>query len=121
MNRLTMQGHDFSAMQALEVLVLASNKLVALHSSVWGLTGLARLDLGHNNLTDLPSDISSLTALTVSRIGGCGAQAQGAREGHVRVAASRFVGARGGPDGKQLLVLLRRSVPVPVMQPGSVC
>lgn len=77
MNRLGIQVHNFDQMGELESLVLASNKLLALHSSVWGLTTLKRLDLGHDNLSDLPSDISSLTGLTVSggtqhcRLGAC--------------------------------------------------
>jgi Leucine-rich repeat (LRR) protein len=65
MNRLGMQAHNFAHMEELEMLVLASNKLLALHTSVWGLTTLKRLDLGHNNLSDLPAEISSLTGLTV--------------------------------------------------------
>lgn len=67
MNRLGIQVHNFAQMGEMESLVLASNKLLALHSSVWGLTTLKRLDLGHNNLSDLPSDVSSLTGLTVRR------------------------------------------------------
>jgi len=67
MNRLGMQAHNFAQMEDLETLVLASNKLLALHSSVWALTTLKRLDLGHNNLSDLPAEISSLTGLTVSQ------------------------------------------------------
>jgi Leucine-rich repeat (LRR) protein len=66
MNRLGMQAHNFAQMEELETLVLASNKLLALHSSVWALTTLQRLDLGHNNLSDLPAEVSSLTGLTVS-------------------------------------------------------
>lgn len=66
MNRLGMQAHNFAQMEELDTLVLASNKLLALHSSVWGLTTLKRLDLGHNNLSDLPAEISSLIGLTVS-------------------------------------------------------
>lgn len=69
MNRLGMQAHNFEHMEELETLVLASNKLLALHSSVWALTTLSRLDLGHNNLSDLPAEISSLTGLTVSSWG----------------------------------------------------
>jgi Leucine-rich repeat (LRR) protein len=65
MNRLGIQVHNFAQMGELESLMLASNKLLALHSSVWGLTTLKRLDLGHNNLSDLPSGISSLTGLSV--------------------------------------------------------
>jgi Leucine-rich repeat (LRR) protein len=68
MNRLGMQAHTFAQMEELETLVLASNKLLALHSSVWALTTLQRLDLGHNNLSDLPAEVSSLTGLTVSSI-----------------------------------------------------
>jgi Leucine-rich repeat (LRR) protein len=67
MNRLGMQAHNFAQMEELETLVLASNKLLALHSSVWALTTLKLLDLGHNNLSDLPAEISSLTGLTVSQ------------------------------------------------------
>lgn len=66
MNRLGMQAHNFAQMEELETLVLASNKLLALHSSVWTLTTLQRLDLGHNNLSDLPAEVSSLTGLSVS-------------------------------------------------------
>ena len=32
-------------------------------ASVWRLTDLVRLDLGHNDITELPSDIGNLTAL----------------------------------------------------------
>jgi leucine-rich repeat protein SHOC2 len=65
MNRLGMQAHNFAKMEELETLVLSSNKLLALHSSVWGLTSLERLELGHNNLSELPAEISALTGLTV--------------------------------------------------------
>lgn len=66
MNRLGVHMHTFSRLEQLEVLVLASNKLLAVHPSLWGLTTLKRLDLGHNSLSELPADISRLTGLTVS-------------------------------------------------------
>lgn len=65
MNRLGMHMHSLSRLQHLQVLVLASNKLLAVHPSLWDLTGLLHLDLGHNNLPELPQDVSQLTALTV--------------------------------------------------------
>jgi Leucine-rich repeat (LRR) protein len=66
MNRLGVHMHSFRRLEELQVLVLASNKLVGVHPSVWSLTSLVRLDLGHNNLTELPADVSQLTGLTVS-------------------------------------------------------
>jgi Leucine-rich repeat (LRR) protein len=65
MNRLPMQMHSLRRLEALEVLVLASNKLVAVHPSLWTLGRLVHLDLGHNNLAHLPPDIGALTRLTV--------------------------------------------------------
>jgi Leucine-rich repeat (LRR) protein len=65
MNRLGVHMHSFRRLEELQVLVLASNKLVGVHPSVWSLTSLVRLDLGHNNLTELPADVSQLTGLTV--------------------------------------------------------
>jgi hypothetical protein len=66
MNRLGVHMHSFRRLEELQVLVLASNKLVGVHPSLWCLASLVRLDLGHNNLTELPADVSQLTGLTVS-------------------------------------------------------
>lgn len=71
MNRLGVHTHSFRRLEELQVLVLASNKLVGVHSSLWGLTSLVRLDLGHNNLTELPQEVSQLTGLTVSEAHQC--------------------------------------------------
>eukprot|EP00878_Enallax_costatus_P012290 GHUV01012838.1.p1 GENE.GHUV01012838.1~~GHUV01012838.1.p1 ORF type:complete len:372 (+),score=91.45 GHUV01012838.1:213-1328(+) len=67
MNRIGVHMHSLTKLEQLEVMVLASNKLVAVHPSLWSLTGLKRLDLGHNNLSDLPANVSQLTQVTVSR------------------------------------------------------
>lgn len=66
MNRLGLHMHSLEKLEQLEVLVLASNKLLAVHPSLWNLTTLKRLDLGHNNLSELPKDVTQLTQLTVS-------------------------------------------------------
>lgn len=67
MNRIDVHTHSLSKLEQLEVMVLASNKLVEVHPSLWTVTALKRLDLGHNNLSELPPVVSQLTQLTVRR------------------------------------------------------
>jgi hypothetical protein len=70
MNRLGWHLQDLGALTGLRALGLSNNKLLHLHASLWRLTDLEELDLGHNALSALAPELGELKGLTVG--GGVG-------------------------------------------------
>jgi Leucine-rich repeat (LRR) protein len=65
MNRLGWHLQDLSPLTGLRFLSLSNNKLMYLHNSMWKLTEIEHLDLGHNSITTLPHELGDLVNLTV--------------------------------------------------------